>query len=62
MKNFFQKYDSLIWAVVFLVFAFIFSTKLHPMVGVIVFVAFFTLSVGMVMKFFDEQKKGKGGG
>ena len=46
--------DTFLWAMVCLLCAFIFSVKVPPYLGVIVFVVFFTLSVALLKKMFDQ--------
>ncbi|MFC1809298.1 hypothetical protein ACFL3D_04175 [Candidatus Omnitrophota bacterium] len=52
-----QTLDSLFWAIFCMLCAFIFSTKLPPYLGVIVFVVFFTLSMALFKKMIDVIRK-----
>ncbi|MBN1493315.1 MAG: hypothetical protein JW938_04140 [Candidatus Omnitrophica bacterium] len=52
-----KQLDSFLWAMLCLLCAFIFSIKVPPYLGVVVFVAFFTLSVALLKKIFDETRK-----
>jgi hypothetical protein len=51
-----EQLDSFLWAILCFVCAFIFSVKLPPYLGVIVFVTFFTLGAALLKRIWDRIK------